>query len=718
MEEKMLTYEEKEALFQRYFGYFDSYVKISLANLPRKKIPYLTYGPGLDVYTNHETIFIGLDRVDVKNEDEFILYVLYFLGHEMQHVLSTPKKPWQWGLNEGLRTVCLAMSEQLEGPGMRRFQKESDYDNFIEFLKNQGLYLSLNSVKGFVHFIQNSLEDGRIERLRSKKRFAFKNQMIYCRGAEWETCPVDFKMVGAAKKEAGTRLSIKLNQVLSLSTTSLYQKDFYKYYENDVLEDEVEKLIPHIALAVGSGTCRNCMRQSIEICKLLVPEIIEACKNMTLEDLLKELMKNISKNATYDTLSTSEEEGEDGDVMPFPGAGNLPAVYASAGTGGNGDEDGDGDGSGNSQSENGQGKPQPPKSPQKEHYSPPTNSSYEGNRNEGDTCDEMVDEKTANKIANDIKKAMLEAMSKAQPEVRIIKRIVPPKKEKVIADKAAPVNDLGVKEQYSDSMMFNEEKRTYKINLAMPADLQGRASNFEREIEKLFENQKAPNVRGRRSGKVDARSIYKMAIRELDLYEKKTKDPEFDGCAYFLEDNSGSMGYGRCSKRDYCNEALAVIEGGFKKKMPLKITAFDAQGCNYVTHEVIKGFDEVQNNSCSYNFLHQGRSGCGNKDGYSIRIATKELLQRGEKAKILIILSDGTPSDYHNYKDGLADVADAVKEARKAGIYVVGIYFADNYSSSEEAETFRGMYGTNAICTSPENIEHELVRVLKEFVFN
>ena len=178
------------------------------------------------------------------------------------------------------------------------------------------------------------------------------------------------------------------------------------------------------------------------------------------------------------------------------------------------------------------------------------------------------------------------------------------------------------------------------------------------------------------------------------------------------------MGYGRCSKREYACEAITVMEKGFSELMPLKITAFDAQGINYVSHEVVKDFDEIQTDvSCSYNFLIQGRGGCGNKDGYSIRIATQELLERNEDKKLLLILSDGAPSDYSSSKIARADVKSAVDEARESGITVLPIYFADILSDNEINE-YKQMYGENIVATHPEEIEAKLLEIMKNFYFS
>ena len=106
----------------------------------------------------------------------------------------------------------------------------------------------------------------------------------------------------------------------------------------------------------------------------------------------------------------------------------------------------------------------------------------------------------------------------------------------------------------------------------------------------------------------------------------------------------------------------------------------------------------------------------GNKDGFSIRAASAELLAQPYRKKILIVLSDGLPSDYNGgYAAGIADVLSAVLSARKSGIEVISIFFGDG----EDSENFREMYGRrNCIVTEPDMIGDRLYEILKSCVTN
>ena len=177
---------------------------------------------------------------------------------------------------------------------------------------------------------------------------------------------------------------------------------------------------------------------------------------------------------------------------------------------------------------------------------------------------------------------------------------------------------------------------------------------------------------------------------------------------------------GRLSKRYYCCSAAAVIEHAFSEHVLLKITAFDAQSGGTVTHKLVKDWHETVHSNAAWNFYEQDTCGYGNKDGYSIRVASKELLARSEKNKMLIVLSDGLPSAYPGGRSqGINAVREAVKEARKAGIKVIAIYIEkEGNANGEYTKDFCEMYQTNCIVTRPEYIEDELVRVLKRFCFH
>jgi nitric oxide reductase activation protein len=148
--------------------------------------------------------------------------------------------------------------------------------------------------------------------------------------------------------------------------------------------------------------------------------------------------------------------------------------------------------------------------------------------------------------------------------------------------------------------------------------------------------------------------------------------------------------------------------------MPIKITNFTTEG-SVVKHYNVKGFNDVnQQKNYAYSYgSSRGFSG-GNKDGYSIKVTTKELLKRSEANKIMIVMSDGLPSDYRSHSEALSDVKNAVKEARKNGIKVIAMFFGDSSFRKNTFNEYKAMYERNLINCSPENITKELVKEIRK----
>src|SRR5699024_12582453 len=74
-----------------------------------------------------------------------------------------------------------------------------------------------------------------------------------------------------------------------------------------------------------------------------------------------------------------------------------------------------------------------------------------------------------------------------------------------------------------------------------------------------------------------------------------------------------------------------------------------------------------------------------NRDGFSIRVMTEKLEARRESNKFLLVFSDGQPAAMNYEEKGIVDTHQAVLEARKKGIDVIGMFLAkDDISESED----------------------------------
>lgn len=699
--------QDKLNFIKSYRRYLELSMNFSLASLPEGKIPDFELANDTGCWTDHKTLHIGIEDANVETDEDLMIWTMFRLGHECQHILSTTNKSWDYALTEGFHIICRALSKKIDKVP-RLFRKDIDYDNLLEDAKKQGYNLSTDSIQHFVHFIINSVEDGRIERIRSLKRPGFKNYMIICRGGDWEDNPIPDEMVETIS-EPYSYLCIVLNQILTLSTMSIYQKGFTRVaLDNDVMHKLVLDSIPYIRQGVNSTNCRKCMEECLKIVELLADEIIEASKKTPLEELIDELFKMIMDGVSFDMKdysysdSRTEETGDDVVGLTFePFGSDMDEKGENSGS--------DGAKGTNIDSDNGDDAPKSEPSSDFSDVSSAISSAKGSVSGNMDATIKSARSSCDPDIENSLKSGYKDKKKESKDNV------VNEGRDEAVTD-VSETNGF-----YSYSVDFVEEKRGYTPDMQMPVELNGMAKTLKRKVEKIFKNQESPLIRGQKAGSLDVANLYKLPLGQVDLFQKKALDNEFDGCCYLLMDNSGSMGNGKGSKRYHCCRALAVLEEAFQNIMPLKITAFDAYGSRKVHHQVIKNWSEKITHNGSYNYYEHESSGLGNKDGYSIRVATEELLKRSEQKKILIVLSDGLPSDYESGEKPESDVYDAVKRARSLGIEVIGIYFGSNLKETNaDVKTFRAMYDSGhcgSIITEPENISNELIRILKRFCF-
>ncbi|MBD1379006.1 vWA domain-containing protein [Metabacillus arenae] len=98
-----------------------------------------------------------------------------------------------------------------------------------------------------------------------------------------------------------------------------------------------------------------------------------------------------------------------------------------------------------------------------------------------------------------------------------------------------------------------------------------------------------------------------------------------------------------------------------------------------------------------------------NRDGYAIRHMTKQLRERSEKQKFLLVFSDGEPAAMNYEQNGIVDTHEAVVSARKQGIEVINIFLANENIDECQVKTIQNIYGKYSILV--ERIE-ELPEVL------
>lgn len=765
--------------------------------------------PGIDIYMDERSFYdpsaheIHLGALMIagffepETEAEFLTALNYIRGHEEQHVRSTIPEPYATGIRRGIEEILEYISSK-EEKSKRRFRSSADYEYFANvILPKMNIYISFRLMQDIVAGLANSLEDGRIERIRSVRFPGFEKLRTLYRGKFWmketEDYP-EYKDLDVSKK-----LSIITLQILTLSTTGLYARGFASAYAGTPLMDEVNVMIPHIAKAVMAKRTRGMAAELVEICKLLAPYIYETCKcsqtdiaaRKALEKMLADMLKSMVDSMPENTGLTEKDEDTEDDPgsSPFPNSDltvtlddetydKLMAKAKSSNKSGglmiqrehpkdetqeeqedeksegasgssqsaemqkeksqekskggagesaekqknsessdtasqsecDGEEQNDQSGSGqldnsqNSKSESG-----------KDGQSAGKNGSEDRSQNDRKTGrvhgknNSPTEREDRSSVEEAMQKAADEVNEKARQEIDNINQSAAHTAK--TAGKEVPNTDKPITAEDVKGICPNFEELTRKYRLVdnLPAVLMSRGRSLLRKNKNYFKSLSTPNVSFLDTGSVDPGRIYGLAMGDTDIFRRRGKDKKFDGCAYILIDNSGSMSG---NKRIEACKAAAVIEEGFRGLIPIKIVAFDyGRG---VIHEVVKGWTEQMNKNCCWNFCLHGREGGGNADGYDIMIATKELMARSEQHKLLLVLSDGMPAEASpGFTKG------AIEAARKKGIQVSGIYFEEG-RIGRDADQFLKMYGDgtpsrDAVVCALSELDTEVEKIMKKF---
>lgn len=199
------------------------------------------------------------------------------------------------------------------------------------------------------------------------------------------------------------------------------------------------------------------------------------------------------------------------------------------------------------------------------------------------------------------------------------------------------------------------------------------------EIRKALEYRRSVPRRALKKGRLDPGALWKTRLADPGVFcraDEPGSDPAL--AVYLLVDCSGSMIGEKMNAAK--SAATALHEMCNTLGVTHCVTGFNSDGGRPVQHWPAVDWnkrDGARIASLEPNF--------SNRDGFSIRIAARELAARREPKKLLAVLSDGLPSDHRNsgalgipnyWGDlAVADTARAVREAERAGIGVVGIYF-------------------------------------------
>ena len=281
-------------------------------------------------------------------------------------------------------------------------------------------------------------------------------------------------------------------------------------------------------------------------------------------------------------------------------------------------------------------------------------------------------------------------------------------KNAVIISKHAETPSPSDQEQYRE---FVSGIEAYKRKLA---------STIEKTLEHKKNAPRKDLVIGRLS-----RKLLPVIIDENPrvFYKKNHESNEMDAVFTLLVDCSASMH----NKMDETKRGIVLFHEVLNQlKIPHSIVGFweDANEVkehyqpNYF-HVINRFSDSFYNNDGAK--IMQLKPQEDNRDGFSIRVITKELAVRREKNKFLLVFSDGEPAAADYDQNGVVDTHLAVSEARKKGIEVIGMFLAKGEIDERDDKTMENIYGRQrlmvpSVAELPEHFAPLLKRLLLKLI--
>jgi nitric oxide reductase NorD protein len=126
---------------------------------------------------------------------------------------------------------------------------------------------------------------------------------------------------------------------------------------------------------------------------------------------------------------------------------------------------------------------------------------------------------------------------------------------------------------------------------------------------------------------------------------------------------------------DIEKEALMVLAHGINAcGDDHAVMTFTSRRRNWVRVETVKGYDEPLNERVIRR-IGALKPGYYTRIGAAIRHVTSTLVERPNRQKLMLVLTDGKPNDVDHYEGrfGIEDTRRAVMEARRAGLAVFGV---------------------------------------------
>ncbi|WP_042142027.1 nitric oxide reductase activation protein NorD [Paucisalibacillus sp. EB02] len=263
----------------------------------------------------------------------------------------------------------------------------------------------------------------------------------------------------------------------------------------------------------------------------------------------------------------------------------------------------------------------------------------------------------------------------------------------------------------------NDDMETYQIFVA---DIEPYKRKLAKTIEKTIEHKKNQPRQDLIFGRLSKKLLPIVLEENPRVFYKKHEDSkEFDAAFTLLVDCSASMH----NKMAETKRGIVLFHEVLKHlKIPHSIVGFweDANEVkedyqpNYLhrVHSFTDSFYEQNGPK-----IMQLEPEEDNRDGFSIRVMSKELMDRREKHKFLLVFSDGEPAAANYDQNGVVDTNLAVTEARKKGISVIGMFLANGEIEERQDLTMQNIYGRERVMVpSVQELPDHFAPLLKKLL--
>lgn len=276
-------------------------------------------------------------------------------------------------------------------------------------------------------------------------------------------------------------------------------------------------------------------------------------------------------------------------------------------------------------------------------------------------------------------------------------------------------SNVSIKYKEAIGQTVTEKKQYSTLSSMVSKDVK----ELRKTIEKSLENkQNAPT--DKYYGRLNKKWVRLFTEENPKMfYKKQTESKELDAVFYLLVDCSGSM----FNKMDEVKKSVILFHETLKQlKISHSISGFWEDASNAtkenkpnILHQVIP-FSSSLSPSVGPNIM-QLQEEEDNRDGLMIRIVSEELAKRSEKHKFLLVFTDGEPSALDYFQDGIIDTHEAVKQARKLGIEVIGTFIEEEEHQEETSQLMKNIYQHHyLIASNAEDLRLQLKPMLKKLL--